>query len=139
MKTSKILTFTISLLFLTATAAIACPVGDKASADIENSANLAAAEFFYGINASQDAANVELNIETETRQQVNRNALVTVAPADFYGYEANNFNRQAIERTNINNMAEVERRDIGDENLSAAAFFYSYQIDGREAGQCINC
>ena len=141
MKTSKILIFMISLVFLTVSAGLACPVSDQAATDSAPGADLAAAEFFYGISDGKNNVTADLNRSPAAGQEAIQNALSSLVPADFYGYNQVNTHREFDGRAVAGSLAESdnEREASSVARISASEFFYGYPLQGREAGQCINC
>ena len=143
MKTSSILVFIISFVFLSVSGGFACPVSDQAAKDSGLNTNLAAAEFFYGISSVGQDRIMELNRSPAERQETVENAVSGLGQADFYGYNNNimNTNNEIHDHAVVENLDgnATDRQAAGASRISASEFFYGYTFEGWEAGQCINC
>jgi hypothetical protein len=138
MKTLNATCIAIVVIFLSAGMVLAWPGADQA-ANMTGGQNMAAADFYYGVDQQSPAKDGNVNRMTELDRQHEQRVNEQLAPAEFFGYNEPAVSRSL--RSPVRNQGFAESGlDADDaEGISTARFFYGEPTVNRATGQCVNC
>jgi len=138
MRTLKATGIAIAMIFLSAGLVLAGPGADQA-ANTTGGQNMAAADFYYGVDQQTPAKDGNVNRMAEFDRQAEQRLNEQLAPAEFFGYNEPANAKTIKDPVITKGFAESGQTADDAEGISTARFFYGEPSVNRATGQCINC